>query len=66
LNVPAVPKTSDALCPCESAAVLNPSLKNALCCALSRFVQVTVSPALIESGVGEYAKFWIVTAAVAA
>jgi len=62
LNVPALLKLSDALCPCERTAVLNPSLKNALCCAASRFVHVTVSPTLIVTGVGEYAKFWIVTA----
>ena len=37
----------------------------ALCAAWSRFVQVMLSPALIVTGFGAYAKFWMFTPFVA-
>jgi len=64
-NVPATVNWSDPLCPCVNTAVAR-SLNFALCDAASRFVHVTVSPTVIVGLLGAKAKFWIVTALVAA
>jgi hypothetical protein len=55
------------LCPRLSVPVLKESFtERALCGTPSRFVQRTLSPALIVTLVGANAKFWIFTVLVAA
>jgi hypothetical protein len=66
LNVPAVASWSDALWSFGRARVRGPPLtKAALCCALSRFVQVTLSPALIVTVGGSNANPAMLTLALA-
>jgi hypothetical protein len=65
--VPAVLNVTVPLCPRLSVPVLNESFtERALCCTPSRFVQRTLSPALIVTLAGANAKFWMFTVLVAA